>query len=236
MAFVPFDPPILAATFHARRKRFFADMTLADGSTVVAHCPNTGSMRSCLLPGASALIWDSRNPARKLRHSFKAIRIGEVWVGVDTLLPNRLVARAIREGEFPGFAGYDTIRPEAPMGASSRVDLLLGGPAGYCYVEVKNVTLVEEGLARFPDARTTRGQKHLEELIARVAEGHRAALVFVIQRADGRRFAPADDIDPEYGQWLRQAQRSGVELFALSAEVTPQGVHSRGFVPVHLGL
>ncbi len=233
--FLPFPEPRLFATFLGRRQRFLADMELPDGTRVVAHCPNTGSMRGCLFPGHRAVLWDSRNPRRKLLYTWKAIEADGVWVGVDTGVPNRLVEAAVEAGAIPPLAGFPRVRRERRMGARSRVDLLLEGPRGSCFVEVKNVTLVEAGAARFPDAVTARGLRHLEELAARVAEGHRAAMVYVVQRADGRWFEPADDIDPAYGQGLRRAMERGVEVYALGTRVSPEGVGVTGLLPVRVG-
>ncbi|MHB8765620.1 MAG: DNA/RNA nuclease SfsA [Deferrisomatales bacterium] len=231
---MPFPEPRVAATFLGRRQRFLADMELADGERTLAHCPNTGSMRGCLFPGHPALLWDSRNPARKLRYTWKAVDAGGFWVGVDTGVPNRLAEAAIAGGLIPGLRGFDRIGRERPLGTSSRVDLLLEGP-GRCYVEVKNVTLVEGGAARFPDAVTARGLKHLEELAARVAAGDRAAMVYVVQREAGRRFEPARDIDPAYAEGLARAVGAGVEAYALGARVTPEGVEAAGLLPLRLG-
>jgi sugar fermentation stimulation protein A len=230
--FLPFPEPKLFATFLGRRQRFFADMEMPDGTRIVAHCPNTGSMKACLYPGRRALLWDSQNPKRKLRYTWKAIEAPGAWVGVDTLLPNRLVEAAIRAGAIPGLKGFDTVQREKRLGEHSRVDLLLEASAGLCYVEVKNVTLVEDGVARFPDAVTARGLKHLEELTLRVEEGDRAAMVYVIQRADGNRFAPAEDIDPAYAAGLGRAVAAGVEVYVLGTRVSPEGVEARGLLPV----
>jgi sugar fermentation stimulation protein A len=206
-------------------------MRFEDGTTTVAHCPNTGSMKGCLFPGRRAVLWDSRNPARKLRYTWKAIEGVDAWVGVDTGVPNRLAEAAIRGGLIPPLADFPQVLREKPMGERSRVDLLLEG-AGRCYVEVKNVTLVEDGAARFPDAVTARGLKHLEELAAQVRQGHRAAMVFVVQRGDGRWFEPAEDIDPAYAAGLRLALERGVEAYALGARVRPEGVEATGLLPL----
>ncbi len=234
MAFIPFPDPILKATFQRRYKRFLADMTFPDGSTVTAHCANTGSMKSCLVPDAPVLLWDSQNPKRKLRHSWKAIRIGRTWVGIDTGLPNALAEASVLAGEISIFGNIQTVRREVPMGAHSRVDLLVEADTGTWWVEVKNVTLVENGVARFPDAVTTRGLKHLNELMERVREGNRAAMLFVVQRNDGKCVEPADDLDPAYGHGLREAKAKGVELLALGARVSPKGVETTGLLPVIL--
>lgn len=232
-AFVAFPPPLIAATFLHRRKRFLADMLLPDGTETVAHCPNTGSMQGCLFPGQPAVLWDSANPARKLRYTWKAIESDSgVWVGIDTGVPNQLAAEAIRAGIIPQLAGYPEVLREKKMGERSRVDLLLRDGERLCFAEVKNVTLVEDGVARFPDAVTARGLKHLEELTAQVAAGHRAAMLYVVQRADGTRFAPAADIDPAYAAGLKRALAAGVEAYALGCQVTPTGVDATGLLPM----
>ncbi len=235
MVFIPFPEPIVKATFIRRYKRFLTDFILEDGSEITAHCANTGSMKACLEEGAPALLWDSKSTTRKTRYSFKAIKIGKTWIGIDTMLPNALVEKAIRAGEIEALSGYEDIQRERKMGDKSRVDVLLSGKSGLCYVEVKNVTLVEGGMARFPDAVTTRGLKHLQELRREVLEGgHRAAMVFVVQRADGKAFVPADDIDPEYGKTLREVHAAGVEIYVLGTRVGLDGVRSTGLIEYKL--
>lgn len=234
-AFVPFPEPLTTATFLGRRKRFLADMEFPDGSRTVAHCPNTGSMQGCLFPGHRALLWDSGNPKRKLRYTWKAIEAdGGVWVGIDTGVPNQLAAAAVAAGAVPGLAGFPEVLREKKMGERSRVDLLLRDRGRVCFVEVKNVTLVADGTARFPDAVTARGLKHLKELAAQVAIGHRAAMLYVVQRADGTRFEPAADIDPAYAEGLRRAVAAGVEAYALGCEVTTAGVTATGLLPMEI--
>ncbi len=230
----PFPQPVIAATFLRRRQRFLADMRLADGTELTAHCANTGSMRATLFPGAAAWIWDSKKTTRKLPHSWLAIQGPDAWIGVDTLLPNRLTARVLRAGALAPLRDYPQVSAERVLEAGSRVDLLLEGAPGRCWVEVKNVTLVEEGTARFPDAVTERGRKHLGSLTRAVQAGERAAMVFVVQRADGRRFRPADDIDPAYGAALRAAVAAGVEVYALGCTVEPRGVCPRELLPLEL--
>ena len=222
--FVPFPEPKLIATFLRRRNRFVAEMRLKNNRLVLAHCSNTGSMKACLAPEVPAVIWRSPNRERKLPYSWKAIKIGRIWIGVDTMVPNRLVELALKGGRIPGLRGYERVLRERPMGDRSRVDVLLEGERGRCFVEVKNVTLVEERVARFPDAVTTRGLKHLTELQQRVAEGDRAAMVYVVQRSDGQIFEPASDIDPTYAEGLREAHGNGVEVYVLSTRVSPRGV------------
>ena len=234
--FVPFPEPRVLATFVRRRMRFLADVVLPDGTPSVAHCPNTGSMKGCLFPGARALLTRHDSPTRKLAYTWRAIEGPAGWVGLDTTLPNRLVAEAVRAGFLPSLAGFAEVLPEQRMGERSRVDLLLRGPRGRCWVEVKNVSLVEGGVARFPDAVTTRGLKHLHELVERVKEGDRAAMVYVVQREDGHGFEPAADIDPEYARGLTWAVGQGVEAWAIGCKVSPEGVEAIRLLPASLKL
>lgn len=217
-----------------RYKRFLADVQLADGSEVTVHCPNSGSMMGCAEPGSTVLLSRSANLARKYPFTWELVKVGTTWVGINTGRPNSLVREAVCEGTVPELAGYDTIRPEVRYGKNSRIDLLLSGPAGLCYVEVKNVTLVDGETARFPDAVTKRGQKHLLELVQVVREGGRGVIFFVVQRGDARRVEPADGIDPEYGRLLRRAVEQGVEALAYQARVEPEGIRLAKRLPILL--
>ncbi len=231
---IPFPQPMRKGRLIRRYKRFLADIVLDDGQEITAHCANTGSMKGLTVPESAVLVWDSQNPKRKLPWSWKAVQIpGGAWVGIDTGLPNALVAEALRRGVIPGLVGATEVKREQKMGDRSRVDAVALGPWGRAWVEVKNVTLVdaETGVARFPDAVTSRGLKHLRELSERVREGDRAAMVYVVQRADARSFAPADDIDPAYGDGLRAALDAGVEVVVLGCEVTSEGVSVTGTLP-----
>lgn len=210
-----FPEPPLAGRFLRRYKRFFADVELEDGSVLVAHCPNTGSLLGCLEPGAPVWLRDSGNPARKLRHTWQAVRIGRAWVNVDTALPNRVVAEAVERGLVAELSGYASVRREVPYGKGSRIDLLLEDEArGSCHVEVKSTTLARGAVALFPDAVTERGRKHLDELARLARSGRRAVQFFFVSRGDVHTFRPADDIDPDHGRALRRAVRAGVELVA----------------------
>lgn len=221
-------------TLLRRYQRFLADVQMTDGSTVTAHCPNSGSMMGCAAPGNAVLLSRSENPKRKYPFTWEMVRVGELWVGINTGRPNTLVREAIREGVVPELAGYDAIRPEVRYGENSRVDLLLSGTPGLCYVEVKNVTLVEGETALFPDAVTERGQKHLLELMKVVRSGRRGVIFFVVQRGDARCLAPADRIDPHYGRLLRTAVENGVEALAYQASVEPAEIRLTRRLPVLL--
>lgn len=217
-------PPLLSGSLIKRYKRFLADVLLDDGSTVTAHCPNTGSMMGCAIPGSRVLLSRSANLERKYPLSWELVHSDGYWIGINTGLPNRLTREAIEDGTVAELQGYTDIRGEVPYGERSRIDLLLEGANGRCFVEVKNVTLVENGRALFPDAVTTRGQKHLQELMRVVREGDRGVIFFTVQRGDGNTVSPADLIDPEYGRLLRLALDNGVEALAYRAEVTPEEI------------
>ena len=228
-----FDPPLREGILVRRHKRFLADVQLADGTLLTAHCANSGSMLGVAVPGSPVALSHHPDKGRKLEWTWELVRLGSHWVGVNTALPNQLVADAIASGAIPTLAGWPTLRREVAYGTGSRIDLLLqGGGRPDCYVEVKNVTLTEGKVARFPDSVTTRGQKHLRELMAVRAQGHRAALVFWVFRGDCTEVRPADDIDPEYGRLLRAAARAGVELVAVDARVSPQTVEPGRLLPV----
>ncbi len=251
-----FDPPLVRGRFERRYKRFFVDVRLDDGSLVIAHCPNTGSLQGCLIEGAEVWIQPASDPKRNLRFTWKLIQIGRSLVGVDTGLAVPIVEAAIANGTLDALSGHERVLREVVYGreGTSRIDLLLssGGvmpaetgarkskrrslPEGdkRVYVEVKNTTLVRGKLALFPDAVTERGQKHLEELIDVVAQGMRAAMVFCVQRDDCESFAPADDIDPKYGRLLREANTAGVEIYALQAAPSPEGILARRKMPIAL--
>jgi sugar fermentation stimulation protein A len=219
-----FPSSLVHGTLVQRYKRFLADVQLPDGATVIAHCTNTGSMTGCKTPGSAVYISRCDNPHRRLAYTWEMIRINGGWVGINTLHPNRLVAEGIQTGAIGELQGYTSVRREVCTREGTRLDLCLEGASGLCFVEVKNVTLAIDGAAAFPDAVSARGTKHLKELIRLKRKGHRAAVVFVVQREDCDSFRPADEIDAEYGRWLRRARRAGVEVLPYQASVTPQEI------------
>ncbi len=219
-----FPAPLINGILIQRYKRFLADVRLGDGTIVTAHCTNTGTMMGCKTPGSAVYISRCDNRHRRLAYTWEMIRVNGGWVGINTLHPNRLVAEAIETGAIRELQGYSSIRREICTRVGTRLDIRLEGSRGFCFVEVKNVTLAIDGSAAFPDAVTTRGTKHLRELIRLKRKGHRTAVVFVIQRGDCNGFRPADEIDPEYGRWLRRAARAGVEVLPYQASVTPEEI------------
>lgn len=226
--------PLYPGQLIQRYKRFLADIRLDTGELITAHCPNSGSMRGCQEPGSPVRVSRSDNPKRKLKYTWELVKANGVWVGINTMHPNKIVKEGIETGVVEELRGYPLLRTEVKYGGNSRVDILLEKPGQKCYVEIKNVTLVEDGRARFPDAVTRRGQKHLNELMQMVREGHRAVIFFVVQRADGLSVSPADDIDPEYGRLLRLAVAGGVEALAYQASVSPEEITLSRPLPVIL--
>ena len=228
-------PPLVKGTLLKRYQRFLADVKLEDGSTVTAHCPNTGSMKDCCEPGRPVYLSVHDNPKRKLKYTWEMIRMRESMVGVNTLVPNRLVKHAVQAGQVAELKGYREVKSEVRMGKNSRVDLLLqDDQRGQCYVEIKNCTMVADGIARFPDAVTTRGRKHLQELTTQLSGGQRSVIFYFIQRMDAIEFRPADDIDPAYGQTLREAVDHGVEILAYDVHIDLDGIYLNRRLPCRL--
>lgn len=228
-------PRLIPGTLVKRYKRFMADVKLRNGHIVTAHCPNSGSMKGCCEPGRTVYLSRSSNPARRLRYTWELIRMPSSLVGVNTLVPNRLVAQSIMNAEIAPLAGYARLQREVACGTRSRLDLLLEcSDHARCYVEIKNCTLVDEGFAYFPDAVTERGRKHLGELRQKVRSGDRAVILFLIQRMDSTVFRPADHIDPDYGRELRKVCTSGVEALAYDVSITLERITVRHRVPCEL--
>ena len=226
-----------------RYKRFLADITTQAGESITIHCPNTGSMKNCQEPGSRIWYSDSENPNRKYACTWELVEVDNKHiVGINTGLANKLVHEAITSNRIIELTTYESIRTEVAYGEQkSRIDLLLEGtaknPDALCYVEVKNVSLgLGDGLGSFPDAVTTRGQKHLQELLHMHSLGHRAVLLFCVQHSGIQRIIPADNIDPEYGRLLREVVSKGVEVIAYRAdfEVQNSRITLRKKVPVLL--
>ena len=234
-----FPDPLIEGRLVKRYKRFLTDVELADGSLVVAHCANPGSMISVNEPGSEVWLSPARNPERKLRYTWELVRVGKALVGINTAHPNGLVEEAIRKGKIAELTGYANLLREVRYGKNSRIDILLEDPdKSPCYVEIKNVTmrrkLGKADPAEFPDSVTTRGAKHLVELADMVEAGHRAVMVYLVQRPDGPSFTVAGDIDPAYAKGLSVARAAGVEAIAYGCRVTTKGVDVTKSLPLLL--
>ena len=230
-----FPSPLIPATLRRRYKRFLSDVTFEDGTTVTAHCPNSGSMLGLSDPGLKVWVSHSASKTRKHAHTLELIELPDGnLAGINTGRPNTIVAEGIEADRITPLSGYPALRREVRYGKNSRIDIFLqsdGRPD--CYVEVKNVHLVrEDGLAEFPDSVTSRGAKHLVELGDMVEEGHRAVMVFLIHRTGTDRFGFAADIDPAYAAAYKTARQRGVEAIALSANITPEEVVIGGELPI----
>ena len=230
-----FAEPLTEGVLVKRYKRFLADVLLADGSIVTVHTPNTGSMKGCCLPGSRVWLRDSGNTARKYPLSWELVEARPgVIVGINTGCTNDLVEEATKAGVVAELQDYANIRREVRYGVeNSRIDLLLeNGDGERCFVEVKNVTMVEGHVAYFPDAVSIRGTKHLRELAEVVRQGGRGVIFFCVQRRDATEVRPADQIDPVYGETLRAVKAQGVDAIAYAAEVSPEGVSLVRSLPV----
>lgn len=220
-----FPRPLVRAVLLRRYKRFLADVRLMDGIETTAHCANPGAMLGVAAPGSEVWLLPSVDPQRSLAWSWELIRIGDHLVGINTGRPNALAADAIAAGRIPALAGYASLRREVAYGRQSRVDLLLEAPGRpICYVEVKNVHLKRGAWAEFPDSVTARGARHLAELAGMVAAGHRAVMLYVVQRGDCDGFRIAGDLDPVYDMAFRDARAAGVEALCYTCDVRLDGI------------
>lgn len=237
---ITFAAPLLEGTFVRRHKRFSVEAQIG-GKLAWVHTNNTGSMQGLLKEGNGILVSESFNPARKMAYTLEFIKSGKVWCGVNTSLPGRVLKAAFLAGELDFTAGYSDIALEQNLpddlslqGERSRLDALITGDGKIpIWVECKNVTLVREGVAAFPDAATTRGQKHLRQLIHLKKHGLRAACFFLVQRGDAGCFSPASDIDPEYSRLFWQACDAGVEMSSYFSEYRDGAIRIIGKLPIN---
>ena len=232
-----FEAPLVVGTLVKRYKRFLADVELKSGEVVTAHCANSGSMKGLNTPGSTVYLLPNQNPKAKLDWRWEMIDAGSSLVGINTARPNAIVEEAILAGTIKELAGYARLRREVKYGKNSRIDILLEGPvggSGKCYVEVKSVTLREGDAAKFPDSVTVRGTKHLRELMDMAAEGHRAVMVYLVQRSDCMRFGMAEEIDPTYANTVREASKAGVELLCYECDLSEAGITVAGTLPIEI--
>ena len=233
-----FSSPLLRGTLIQRYKRFLADIRLDNGEAITATCPNTGSMMGLTTPGTPVWVSTSVSLTRKYKHTWEMLEVdlgkGPSLVGINTNHPNALVSEAILAKRVAALKGYESLRREVKYGTNSRIDILLesaGKPPAY--VEIKNVHMMRQsGLAEFPDSVTERGLKHLVELGQMVQAGHRAIMVFLIQRNDATRLTFARDVDPSYAEGFAAARALGVEAIALKCALTHGGIRVDKPVPI----
>ena len=218
--------------FIRRLNRFAVEVELDKGA-VQAHLPNSGRMTELLVPGYPVVLVECPSPNRKTAFDMLLVQYQGHWVSVDSRLPSALAYKALEQGALPAWAGYTQVRREAVYG-DSRIDLALRNGDRRALIETKSVNLVENGVALFPDAPTTRGQRHLRTLMQAQREGIAAGVLFVIQREDARSFHPHDAADPEFGHWLREAAQAGVLVEAYRCLVTPEAMTLDSAIPVEL--
>ncbi len=228
-----FASDLVEGRFKVRLNRFLA-LVDVEGRDVAVHVPNTGRMRELLVPGSQVLIVPRPEEHRRTGFDLALVDLESTLASIDARLPNGLVEEALVQGCLVQFQEYPTIRREVTFG-ESRLDLLLKGSGGRCYLEAKSVTLVADGAALFPDAPTAREAKHVRSLAQAVAAGYRAAVMFVVQRDDAQAFAPHDMADPEFGMALREGMASGVEVFAYGCRVTEKSITLGPELPIRLG-
>jgi len=221
---------LVEGIFLERVNRFLARVEV-DGREVGVHVANSGRMKELFVPGWRVLVRPVAGEHRKTKYDLVLVDMGQALASADARAPNALLAESVANGHLKQFAGYTDIRREVTFG-DSRLDLMLEGPQGRCYIEAKSVTLVENGVGLFPDAPTVRGAKHLRTLITVLEAGHRAAVVFVVQRPDANAFATSDPSDPELA--LRSAVAAGVEAYAYNCEVTERSIRLDHSLPIRL--
>lgn len=231
-----FTTSLLRGKLIRRYKRFLADVRLEDGREVTAHCPNTGAMTGCAEPGFTVFLSESDNPARKLAYTWE---LAQDWdghfIGINTHNANKLVAEALNNKVCDAFCGYDSIRREVtPPGASSRFDFALSNQAHTAYMEVKSVTLAEQGTGYFPDAVTTRGARHCQELAQLARQGVPTTLAFCVQHSGIEKVTVAAAIDPVYAQAVKDAHHSGVRIMAFGCQINQQKIEINQTLPIIL--
>jgi sugar fermentation stimulation protein A len=219
-----FTPPLVQGTLIKRYKRFLADVRLQSDEILTVHCPNTGTMLSCSTPGSRVYLSRSDNPKRKYPFTLEMVRDNSTWVGVNTSRTNKLVMEAIEKGKISEFQNFMAIKAEVKTSAHTRLDLQVSHGNSSTFIEIKNCSLAIDRCAMFPDTVTTRGAKHLHELIRLTTEGRSSCIFFLVQRMDADRFAPASQIDSIYTKTLKEAVKAGVMVLVYQAEVSPEGI------------
>ncbi len=223
---IKFNSPLIKGTLIKRYKRFLADVKLESGEEITAHCPNTGSMKTCQWEGATVYLTHHDDPKRKLKYTWELTETDGGYICVNTHRPNRIVEQAILDDQIPELSGYANLKREKKYGENSKIDLFLSGHESQpdCYVEIKNVTLKEGDTITFPDAVTTRGTKHLNELQNVAKAGDRAVIFYLVNRPDGKEFGIAGDIDPVYNETFKKVTKKDVEVLIYQSKASMEGI------------
>ncbi len=220
---------LLFGKFLRRYKRFLTDIKLESGDIIKAHCTNTGSLKSCLIENASVVVSEAHNPNRKTKYTWEMIKVGKTWVGVNTQRANEIAFELLKQSKIAGYENLKLLKREVKFD-SSRFDIYAENDNEKIFIEVKNVTYRLGDYALFPDAKTKRGQKHIEQLIKAKKEGYRVAFFFIIQRDDIEKFKAAEEIDPVYAKLLREAYMKGVEILPIKLRITPENYDFLGIL------
>ena len=219
-----FKERLLQGTLIKRYKRFFVDIKYKN-KIITGHCPNTGSMMGLLNEGNK--IWFSRsdNLSRKLKYTLEIIEVGKKMIGINTLLTNKIVFEALSQKKIKNFAKFNNIKPEVKFSDKTRFDFLISDNKGKCFLEVKNVTLSrKDKIAEFPDAITSRGTKHLKELIIAKQRGFESYILYLIQREDCKSFRIAKDIDEAYKIAFDKALKKGVKIICYDCKISTEEI------------
>jgi sugar fermentation stimulation protein A len=227
-------PTLLKGILVKRYKRFFADIELTSGELVTAHCPNTGPMTSVSTVGSLVYISTANDPKRKLKYTWEMIDVNGIWIGINTSLPNKIIGSMLDRHLLPELEPYQSFKPEVAYGVEkSRIDFLLTNTdSTTIYVEIKNTTWHDGNIALFPDTVTTRGQKHLRELISVIGQNTKSALIYFVNRSDCDRFRAGEEADPEYAKLLNLAIDAGVKILPYRFHVSPQSVEFLGIANI----
>jgi len=219
-----FENKLISGQLIKRYKRFFVDVKI-NGKIITAHCPNTGSMYGLLKKGNKVWLTKSNNPNRKLKYTLQIIEDKKKKVGVNTHLTNKIVLEALQNNLIKEFDKKIEIKPETKFGINTRFDFLVTKNNLKSFIEVKNVTLSrKKGIAEFPDAVTSRGLKHIKELIKANEKGYKIYILYLIQRDDCKSFKIAEDIDPEYSDTLLKAVKKNLNVLCFDCKFSPKGI------------
>ena len=213
-------PELIQGKLIKRYKRFLADIVLDTKEEITAHVPNSGAMTSCIEENCPVWVTFHDNPKRKLKYTLELTQMQDYLICTNTGIANKIGIEAIENGTIKELQGYSSLKPEQKYGENSRIDILLENENEKCYVEIKSVSLRIGNELAFPDAVTTRGTKHLNELISMIEQGNRAVMLYIIQRTDKANFRIADEIDPKYYETFLKAREKGVEVLVYQSSIT----------------